>query len=210
MVDYERDKKEKLGKEETGDTTAAESAVAYNFRQRERESKGMAGASQVAAASEEGDDMDQRYFEKYIDQRMANIDEKFLAIKEENVRIREDLQSATVDFKKELQDSVAGIQRTIDQSLTARKEQEEQRQIEMRERDNQRHAEIRAANAKTDAILAEIRADFRAMDAKMDTKFNAMGEKVDNTNRWVTSFVIAALLSLAALVFTNFWVVFGR
>ena len=136
MGSKENEDKKKPEKRETDETIAAEGTAAYNLDQSHEFSQGPVGKdfpvskgrtdqelklllapSQLASTSEGGDHMSERYFEKFIDQKLANIDEKFTNIKEENARIRE-----------ELHNSFSRIHRSLEQALS-----------EMRERDNQRH-----------------------------------------------------------------------
>ena len=105
---------------------ATESLAAYNLDEtagkgfplgkgKREQSFELFGHSQQASTSGEGENMPQRYFEKYLDQRIANIDQKITSIKDE------------------LQIKTEHIQRTIEQSLA-----------EMRKHDKQRYAKVLA------------------------------------------------------------------
>ena len=218
-------------REVNDETRASEGAPVYDFSQENEEIQNQAkggslarggkreaakslASTQVAATSEEGGDLQARYFEKYVDQRMASIDEKILSI------------------KVELQDRTDAIQRSIERSLAEMREQEKQRQIEMRERDNQRHAEIMASNARLesrearvdarfedlinkldardariDARFDDLNKKFDARDARIDAKLDGFNNKLDSTNKWIIGFIIAALISLAGIVISNFWAI---
>ncbi len=118
----------------------------------------LTSSAQLAATSQEGENnLPQRYFEKYLDQRMANIDEKFLSIKEDNNLIRQELRI-----------SVAEIQRSITQNIS-----------EMRERDNQRHAELIAVNARFDRFEARMSKQYNQLETKLDARFDNLDLKYD-------------------------------
>jgi low affinity Fe/Cu permease len=172
--------------------------------------KGIPNSPQLAATSEEDGNMPQHYFDKYIDQRMASIDEKI-------VGLRCELQSRTDSIQRTVDHSLAEIRERDNQRHaeimameTKANERLEQSLAEMRERDNQRHAEILAMEARSDAkleqLLAELHArdnqrhaEIIAMETKLDERITSLDNKIDGLNKWITAFVIGSLLSIAAL-----------
>jgi len=153
----------------------------------------LTSSAQLAATSQEGENnLPQRYFEKYLDQRMANIDEKFLSIKEDNNLIRQELRI-----------SVAEIQRSITQNIS-----------EMRERDNQRHAELIAVNARFDRFEARMSKQYNQLETKLDARFDnldlkydrleakydGLNDKMDNNHKWIIGLAISSLLAIVGVL----------
>ena len=178
MVDSKYDddiKKELKEQNPSSETEVRESSAAYNLndlsgrsvprrkKKGERDLNPVSAPSQLASTSEEGEEnMPQHYFEKYLDQRMANIDETFLSIKEE------------------LRNRTESIQHILEQSIATMQEQEKQRQLEMRDRDNQRHAELLSINTRSDERFSSIDAKFDNLNARMDARFASVDARFDS------------------------------
>ena len=197
MVDDKdnKDKQEELAEQKAEEPIVREGIAAYNLDgereggfltgrgKRGRNLKVVPHSSEQAATSEGGDNMSEHYLEKYLDQRIASLDEKFSGIQrtleQSLAEMREDTKQYRIERQKEEE------RRRIEW-----KEREEQRQNEMRERDNQRHAEILAQQARTEAMfnqaMAAIRAesaqrhaDFASFQAKIEARFKEIDERFD-------------------------------
>lgn len=96
-------------------------------------------SNQLASVGEKGGEfpMAEHYFDKFLEQNFASIDDEFSAIKEEKNLLREDFKSLANN-----------VQNSINQALA-----------EMREKDNQRQAENLAINAKIDSNIESIKKD---------------------------------------------------
>ena len=294
-----KEKEAELVKESSAAYLLDEPQLQAKYRQEEQERDLRLVSSAQLAATSQDDPIQQHYFEKYIDQRMANIDEKFVSIQKENELMRQELRS-----------SVAQIQRSLDQNLTQMQERDNQRHAEMiatlarfdqydarfqrfenkidtrfdqfeanvnarfdhsearanekfdqidarfehvNERFNQFEARFDRSEAKVDARFdhfetrinekfehseakvvarfnkfeasfdrfeakmdqkferseAKVDARFNQFEAKVDSRFNRLDEKVDTTNKWMIGFVFGALLTLAGILFSNFWALYN-
>ena len=124
--------------------------------------------------------MSEHYFDKFLEEKFANIEDKFSAIKEENNRMREDIKADIKSYRDEIKTYADGIQRTVD--LVQRSV--EQTLAEMRERDKQRHAENLAINAR------------------IEENVKAIINMIDTTKKWMIGFIVATGLSVIGLAIT--------
>lgn len=121
--------------------------------------------------------MQEDYFEKYLEQRFASIDETFSAIKEENSDLRADFRDLSAEMRRTAERTADQVQRSVDQTLA-----------EMREKDNQRHAENLAINARIDANIESI-----------ENKMDAIKRDNDGVNKWLIAFLIGTFISIVSI-----------